>query len=148
MNAASGDWSPYDVKASWVAVFVMFIFWWLSYLPLLFTSNDRKPEDGVIMTPIEDGREGRFRRISKHFRDGTLILVAATSISAIAAGPYGATNALTWIFLAFWIILAVLMMFFKWRRLFNLLIFLDLILPVALISNAFAHGLARSSLLS
>lgn len=144
------DWNPLDVKASWVAVFLLLILWWLSYIPFMFISDkSSKTEDGAVIQPIEDGteRESRFRRIARHFRDGTLFLLAAISIDTIAAGPPGATNALAWVYTSLWIILGVLMYFFKWRRVISLLAFLDLILLIALISNSFGHAEVRSSVL-
>lgn len=151
--ATNGEWDPYDLKGSWVAVFLLLIFWWLSLLLHLFhstssssSSPEKMAEAGApLPAPEEEGRR-RSQRISKHFRDGLLFLLTSISIAFVAAAPVGATNALAWIFTAFWFILGVAMFFVKLRRIMTLLAFLDLVLLIALISNAFAHAAVRSNI--
>lgn len=143
-----GAWRAYDAKASWVAVFLLLILWWLSHVPRMFTRRT-KLEEGESPTTVsghseEDEMQRKFKMVYGHFRDGTMYLLAAVAIDTIAAGPYGATNALAWIFTGFWIILGGMLYFFKWQRVYNLLAFLDLVLVIALISNAFAHPRVRS----
>lgn len=136
------SWNPYDVKASWVAVFLLLLLWWLTYIPLaLFPRRKERTEDGILISgdADEDTRNGRLRRLHRHFRDGLLFLLTSTALDTVANGPYGATNALTWIFTSIWLILALLKYFTKWDRLITILSFLDLVLVVGIISNAFAH---------
>lgn len=142
-------WNDYDIKASWVAVFLLLLFWWLSYVPLMFASGSKKSEDSYgTPVEVEDEQKRRFQRIAHHFRDGLTFLLAATVIDFAAAGPPDASNALAWVFTAIWTILAVLMVFVKWYRLVNLLAFLDLILIVAIVSNAFANASGRTTTVS
>jgi len=43
-----GNFAEGDMKASWVAIFVLFLLWWLTYIPKLFTSRFKTDEDGEI----------------------------------------------------------------------------------------------------
>lgn len=145
------DWGTFDMKSSWVAVFLLLILWWLSLIPSMLSESagegegDGKVEDGATVQPSEHGYSNRSRKVARHFRDGLLFLLTSVGIAWIASAPEGATNALAWIFTAFWIILGIMLMFIKWRRLLNALAFLDLVLLIALISNAFAHPGVRGS---
>lgn len=157
----SGAWDAYDLKASWVAVFILFLLWWLSMVPgILFgdgsghspKTGDEEGDGGggsgsgtMEVTGIE-GKHRRWKRVARHFREGTLWLLASIALAFAAAAPPGATNALAWVFTGLWIILGILMFFIKTPRVMNLLAFLFLILLVALISNAFAHSGGRTSL--
>lgn len=148
---ANADWAAYDLKGSWVAVFLLLVLWWLSLLLHLFHGSSSNPEKmaeagGPVPSPEEEGQR-RSKRVSKHFRDGLLFLLASIAIAFVAAAPQGATNALAWIFTAFWVLLGIAMLFVKMRRVMTILAFLDLILLIALISNAFAHAAPRSSIL-
>lgn len=148
MFSALEDWNPYDIKASWVAVFLLLILWWLSLVPLVFFhSSSGKVEEGLTTTQPTDEREERWRRIACHFRDGLLFLLTATTLTVIAAGPPGATNTLAWIFTAFWILIGFAMIFVKWRRVMNALAFTNIILIIAIISNSFAHSAVRSQVI-
>ena len=158
----SATWDPYDLKGSWVAVFLLFLFWWLAHIPPLFHKSEHAEAAGgkgvdeeasppTSPLPPVDGEytnypqhHSRSKRVAKHFRDGLLFLLTAIAITFAASGPPGATNTLSWIFAALWILLGILMYFFKWRRLLKFLSLLDLVLLIALISNAFAHPATRS----
>ena len=151
----SGPWSSYDIKASWVAVFILFLLWWLSMLPGIFfgdhdagTTGDKVDEEGGGAGGGMDHTEGgnrRWKRMARHYREGVLWLLTSVALAFAAAAPPGATNALAWIFTGLWIIMGILMFFVKTPRVMNLLAFLTLILLVALISNAFAHSGGRTS---
>jgi hypothetical protein len=148
--SAERAWGHYDLKASWVAIFLLLILWWLSLIPLMFEKGaDTTKEEGVTTTsPVDDDHTDRFQRVARHFRDGLLFLLASITITVIAAGPVGTTNALAWVFTSFWIIIGGLMLLFKWRRLLTLLSFLDLVLLIALVSDAFAHPSVRSRVIA
>ena len=75
------------MKASWVAIFVLFLLWWLSYLPKLFTSRFKTDEDGEI-------RLSRIQRTNELARDGTILLTIAVLISFAGRSSVGATDAL------------------------------------------------------
>ena len=137
-------WNAYDVKASWVAVFLLFLFWWLTHFLCTLTPKRRaKTEEGVITVGSshdEDDRTSRLLKVARHFRDGLLFLLTAVTLDTVANGPYAAANALTWIFTGIWLIIGALKYFTKWDRLIPMVEFFDLILLVALISNAFAYS--------
>jgi len=138
-----------NAKASWVAVFILFLLWWLARIPKLFASKEDVTEEAAVDTPGKDiegheayaysGKEERTRSVERHFRDGLIFLITAVAIQSLANGPRGASNALAWIFTGFWILIGIARYFLRKRRVLELLSLLDVILLVALISNAFAH---------
>lgn len=143
----SEAWDPYAVKASWVAVFILFLLWWLAHAFRAFfhKSTSVHVEEGIVTTEKSavvdnESKAHRVRRLARHFRDGLLFLLTAVALNTVARGPFGATNSFAWIFTGIWIILAALQYFAPRReRLLAILKFMDIILLVALISDAFAH---------
>lgn len=79
--------APGDQKASFVAIFVLFLLWWLSYIPKLFASRYKTDENGEI-------RMSRLVRTNELARDGTLLLTIAVLISFAGYSSVGATSAL------------------------------------------------------
>lgn len=79
--------APGDMKASWVAIFVLFLLWWLTYLPKMFSQRFKTDDDG-------DVRLSRLQRTNELARDGTLLLTIAVLISFAGYSSEGATNAL------------------------------------------------------
>lgn len=79
--------APGDQKASFVAIFVLFLLWWLSYIPKLFAQRYKTDENGEIRT-------SRLVRTNELARDGTLLLTIAVLISFAGYSSVGATSAL------------------------------------------------------
>ena len=79
--------APGDQKASFIAIFVLFLLWWLSYLPRLFSGRYKTDENGEI-------RLSRLQRTNELARDGTLLLTVAILISFAGYSSVGATTTL------------------------------------------------------
>lgn len=78
--------APGDQKASFVALFVLFLLWWLSYIPKLFASRYKTTdEDGEIRT-------SRLVRTNELARDGTLLLTIPILIAFAGFSSVGATT--------------------------------------------------------
>jgi len=87
-----GNFAPGDLKASWIAIFILFLIWWLAMLPRFYYSFLKVREDAE-----DTGQAAKVSRAHKAYnraRDGVLLLLTATAISFAGAGDVGATNAL------------------------------------------------------
>lgn len=135
------QWIEYT--ASWVAIFVLLIIWWLSYVPRIFTSRSTKPIESQAVAQSGMQRESSttmaLDRTVEHYREGLLFLLTAVVISFTLGAPPYASNALAWVFTAIWILLGIYVYFGKSGKIVALLQFADLVLIIALISNAFAR---------
>jgi len=90
-----GSFAPGDLKASWVALFILFLIWWLAMLPRFYYSflkpTDIEAEDAGQMAKVS-----RAHKAYNRARDGVLLLLTAIAISFAGAGDVGATNALAY----------------------------------------------------
>lgn len=87
-----GSFAPGDLKASWIAIFILFLIWWLTMLPRFYYSYLKTREDAE-----DTGQAAKVSRAHKAYnraRDGVLLLLTAIAISFAGAGDVGATNAL------------------------------------------------------
>ena len=136
-----GSFAPGDLKASWVAIFVLFLLWWLAMLPRFYYSYLKVRDDAE-----DSGEAAKVSRAHKAYsraRDGVLLLLTAVLISFAGAGDVGATNALAYLFMASWIIVVVLSYFVDSKKLFTVLEFLATTFLVALIIMVWATARGR-----
>ena len=82
--------SPGDQKASFVAIFVLFLLWWFTYLPKLFSSRFKTDENGEI-------RISRLQRTNELARDGTVLLTISVLIAFAGFSSVGATTTLRYL---------------------------------------------------
>ncbi len=90
-----GSFAPGDLKASWVAIFILFLIWWLAMLPRFYYSFLKVREEDAE----DSGMAAKVSRAHKAYnraRDGVLLLLTAIMISFAGAGDVGATNALAY----------------------------------------------------
>lgn len=78
--------APGDQKASFVAIFILFLLWWLSYIPKMFSKRFKTDEDGGEV------RLSRLQRTNELARDGTLLLLVSTLTSFAGYSSVGATS--------------------------------------------------------
>jgi hypothetical protein len=130
--------APGDQKASFVAIFVLFLLWWLSYLPRLFSSRYKTDENGEV-------RISRLQRTNDLARDGTLLLTIAVLIAFAGYSNVAATNTLSWIFLSIWVLILGLSYFRAKEpsKLINVMEFTGTTVLVALIITAFSTAEGR-----
>lgn len=87
-----GSWAKGDLHAAWVAIFILFLLWWLAMLPRFYYSFLKERDDAE-----DTGQAAKVTRAHKAYnraRDGVLLLLTAVAISFAGAGDTGATNAL------------------------------------------------------
>ena len=99
-----GHFAPGDLKASWVAIFILFILWWLTVIPKFFQSyfskepsSAGKEGDGSASAADDTAPPSKLSRAHKAYnraRDGVLWLLTAVTISFAGQGNEAATNAL------------------------------------------------------
>lgn len=134
-----------DYKASWVAIFILLLFLWLSYIPVMLRGKRSEIDNespAVVQSRIisKDIINCDLRLTIEHFQVGLIFLLTAVIITFTLAAPPATSNTLAWIFTAFWIAIGVLVYFDRWLRLTALLQFIDIIIIIAMISNAFARS--------
>lgn len=136
-----GNFAPGDLHASWVAVWILFLLWWLTMLPRFYYSYLKPREDAE-----DTGQAAKISRAHKAYnraRDGVLLLLTAVTISFAGAGNEAATNALAYIFMAFWIVIVIMSYFIDSKKLFTILEFLSTILLVALVIMVWGSARGR-----
>lgn len=102
-----GHFAPGDLKASWIAIFILFLFWWLAMLPRFYYSF-LKPSDVDMEDSGQQAKVSRAHKAYNRARDGVLLLLTAIAISFAGAGDVGATNALAYTFSSAYILLMAL----------------------------------------
>lgn len=119
-----GDFPPGNQHAAWVAVFVLTIIWLLTTIPKLWVSTLKVRQDETV----------KFSRAHKAYataRDGVLLLTASTAVSFAGHAAKGATIALSYVFLADWIILIGLTYFMDSKKALNSLKIVGFLLLLA-----------------
>jgi hypothetical protein len=89
-----GHYAPGDMKASWVAIFILLIIWWLAMLPRFYYSYLKVRDDAE-----DSGQAAKVSRAHKAYnraRDGVVLLLTAVVISFAGAANVAATNALAY----------------------------------------------------
>ena len=87
-----GHFAPGDQKAAWVAIFILFLLWWLAMLPRFFYSFLKKRDDAEDTE--QAAKISRAHKAYNRARDGVLLLLTPVAISFAGAGNTAATNAL------------------------------------------------------
>lgn len=102
----SGHFAPGDQKPSFVAVFILYLIWWLTFIPLAFYSYGRVEPDEIADSTIGstnvigiEGAESKVKLSRAHkaynrARDGVLLLTIAVLISFAGMGDEATTTVL------------------------------------------------------
>lgn len=131
-----GNWTPGDQNAAWVTVFILVIFWALTLIPKFFTSTLYHREDDIV-------KISRAHNAYTNARDGVLLQLVATAIAFAGRSSTGATTALSYIFLADWILLLLTSYMTDSRKAHSALKLIGFILILANIIQALASANGR-----
>lgn len=91
--------APGDFKASWIALYTLFLIWFLTFIPKFFVGflhrKDGDP-DNLAQT--------RSHRAFSIARDGVLLLLVSTALAFAGKATSDTINTLNWLFFVTWVI--------------------------------------------
>jgi len=96
----SGQFASGDQKPSFVALFILYLIWWLTFIPLAFHSYGKLESDDIAIGGIEvEGSNSKVKLSRAHkahnrARDGVLLLTVAILISFAGMGDEATTTVL------------------------------------------------------
>lgn len=131
-----GHFGPGDQKSSWIAVFILVIYWLFTVIPRFYYSAIKQRDDGTA-------KVSRAYNAYDTARDGVLLLAASTALAFAAKSNVAATDTLSWLFFANWTVLLILCYVTESRILLNSLRTLGFLLIIANIIQALATAKSR-----
>lgn len=133
-----GDWGLGDLHAAFVALFILLLTWFATFIPKLFSTS---------MT-VTGGDEDRPKRSRSHHaysmaRDAVLLLTSSLLIAFAGKANQAATNALSYIFMALYMLAVALAYWTRKRSILTTLQLLAYTLMLALVIMSFGTASGR-----